>query len=57
MSEQLNGRRKYTLDLDPIFEDSHAKYYWLGFLSADGNVATKEPRIRVELREEDSLHL
>jgi hypothetical protein len=53
MPEKLDKRRKYTLDIEPFIIDSHAKYYWLGFLATDGNVALKEPRIRLELKEDD----
>lgn len=53
MQEKLNGRRKYTLDLSNFEQDSHAKYYWLGFIATDGNVAKSEPRIRIELKQDD----
>ena len=49
--------RKYTLNLDNIYTDSHAKYYWLGFLAADGNVAKNEARVRIELKDNDEAHL
>ena len=47
------GRRKYNLNIEPFKIDSHAKYYWLGFLATDGNIAKKEARIRLELKDED----
>lgn len=47
------GRRKYTLNIEPFKIDSHAKYYWLGVLATDGNVAKKEARIRLELKNDD----
>lgn len=53
MQEQLNGRRKYTLDLSNFFEENRDKYYWLGFLATDGNVAKTEARIRIELKDTD----
>ena len=33
--------------------DSHEKYYWLGFIAGDGNVSSSEARLRIELKEED----
>lgn len=53
MPEKIDSRRKYTLDIEPFFIDSSEKYYWLGFLATDGHVALKEPRIRVELKQDD----
>lgn len=53
MAEQLNGRRKYTLDLEGFEKDSHEKFYWLGLLASDGYVAKSEPRVRIELKEDD----
>lgn len=47
------GRRKYTLNIEPFINDSHAKYYWLGFLATDGCVAKSEARIRLELKDDD----
>lgn len=47
------GRRKYNLNIEPFKIDSHAKYYWLGFLATDGNIAKKEARIRLELKDDD----
>ena len=53
MNEQLNGRRKYTLNLEGFEIDSSAKFYWLGFLASDGYVAKTEPRVKIELKDED----
>ena len=53
MKETLNGRRKYTLDLTRFEKDSHAKFYWLGLLASDGNIAKTEARIRIELKDDD----
>ena len=53
MPEKIDNRRKYTLNIEPFFEESPAKYYWLGFLATDGNVCSVEPRIRVELKADD----
>ena len=53
MPEKLDNRRKYTLNIEPFFEETAEKYYWLGLLATDGNVATKEPRIRLELKSDD----
>lgn len=49
--------RKYTLNLTNIKTDSHEKYYWLGFLAGDGNVAKNEARVRVELKDIDREQL
>ena len=53
MSEQLNGRRKYTLDLTGFENNSHAKFYWLGLLASDGYIAKTESRIKIELKDDD----
>lgn len=53
MPEKIDRRRKYTLDIEPFLEESSAKYYWLGLLATDGNIALKEPRIRIELKQDD----
>lgn len=45
--------RKYTLNLENIKNDSHEKYYWLGFLAGDGSVSKTESRVRVELKDID----
>ena len=49
--------RKYTLDLNNIKTDSHAKYYWLGFIAGDGSIARNEARLRIELKHDDIEHL
>ena len=49
--EKIDKRRKYTLDLSPFYEDTHEKFYWLGFLSADGNVCSDKPSVRMELKD------
>ena len=49
--------RKYSLNLSNIITDSHAKYYWLGFIAGDGNIAKNEARIRIELKDIDLSHL
>lgn len=49
--------RKYSLNLSNIIADSHAKYYWLGFIAGDGNIAKNEARIRIELKDIDLSHL
>lgn len=53
MLEKIDKRRKYQLDINNFLIESREKYYWLGFLAADGNVALKEPRIRFELKIDD----
>lgn len=50
-------RRKYTLDLTNIKTDSQAKYYWLGFIAGDGNIAKNQARLRIELKDDDIEHL
>ena len=52
------GYTKYTYNRD-YFEtiDSEEKAYWLGFIAADGNVATKMNSMRINLNEIDRDHL
>ena len=50
-------KRKYTLNLENIEKDSHEKYYWLGFIAGDGNIAKKEARLRIELKSIDKDQL
>lgn len=52
---ERNKGRKYTLDLKNIQEDSHGKYYWLGFIAADGSV--NEKSLNIELKDIDENHL
>ena len=53
--EKLDGRRKYTLDLTNIMNDSHEKYYWLGFIAADGAIINNT--LSIELNSIDKEHL
>ena len=48
--------RKYFFNIDKIKKDSHAKYYWLGFIAGDGSVQEQGRRLRIELKN-DSLDL
>lgn len=41
------------MNIEPFIQDSHAKYYWLGILASDGNVAKTEARIRLEVKADD----
>lgn len=50
-------RRKYTLDLTNIKADTQDKYYWLGFIAGDGNIAKNEARLRIELKSLDKEQL
>lgn len=47
--------RKYTFNFDKFKTDSHDKYYWLGFLGADGSVV--ENSLFIELKVIDREHL
>lgn len=56
--EPLRENRKhkdYTLDLTNFYQDSHSKYYWLGFLAADGYISSTA--VRVHLKAQDAKHL
>ena len=50
-----NKGRKYSLNEKKIMIDSKEKYYWLGFLAADGAVVNNS--IAVELKSVDRTHL
>lgn len=50
-----NKGRKYSLNEKKIMIDSREKYYWLGFLAADGAVIGNS--IIVELKSIDKIHL
>lgn len=45
--------RKYFFNIDKIKTDSHAKYYWLGFIAGDGSVQEQGRRLRIELKNDD----
>ena len=47
--------RKYTFNFDKFIQDSTNKYYWLGFLSADGAVVKNT--LTIELHKKDIQHL
>lgn len=47
--------RKYTFNFDKFKIDSHEKYYWLGFLGADGSVVNNT--LNIELKDIDINHL
>lgn len=50
-------RRKYQFNINKLIEDSHEKYYWLGFIAGDGSIRNTENRLRIELKYEDYSHL
>lgn len=47
--------RLYTFNFDKFKQDSHDKYYWLGFLGADGCVVNNT--LSIELKSIDKKHL
>ena len=47
--------RKYTFNFDKFKEESSSKYYWLGFLGADGCVVNNT--LSIELKANDKEHL
>ena len=47
--------RKYTFNLNKFKEDSADKYYWLGFLGADGAIVNNS--LTIELKATDKEHL
>lgn len=49
--------RIHSLNWQIMKQDSIDKYYWLGFLAADGNVSKLENCVSIELKTEDRLHL
>lgn len=53
---ERNKGRKYTLNLENIKKDSHDKYYWLGFIAADGSI-TGGRELAIELKDIDENHL
>lgn len=50
-----NKNRKYSFSLESFLEESEEKYYWLGFIAADGSVVKNS--LSIELSERDVLHL
>lgn len=50
-------RRKYYFNLDKIMQDSHEKFYWIGFIAGDGSIRDTENRLRIELKQDDMPHL
>ena len=40
----------YSFNIDKIKEDSHSKYYWIGFISGDGSIQANNTRLRIELK-------
>ena len=49
-----NKGRKYSLNEKKLMIDSREKYYWLGFLAADGAVVKNS--ISIELKSTDKSH-
>lgn len=48
--------RKYFFNIDKIKNDSHDKYYWLGFIAGDGSVQESGRRLRIEIKN-DSIDI
>ncbi len=56
--EEFRAKKKarlYTFSFDKFKQDSHDKYYWLGFLGADGCVVNNT--LSIELKDIDKKHL
>ena len=47
--------RKYTFNIDKFKQDSSDKYYWLGFIAADGSIVNNT--LSIELKSIDEEHL
>jgi intein/homing endonuclease len=47
--------RKHSFNMNKFIEDSREKFYWLGFISADGAVVKNS--MRIELKDIDEQHL
>ena len=47
--------RKYTFNINKFKEDSSDKYYWLGFIAADGAIVNNT--LSIELKSIDEKHL
>lgn len=45
--------RKYFFNIDKIKNESHEKYYWLGFISGDGSIQEQGRRLRIEIQQND----
>lgn len=52
---QKKKARKYTFNINKFKNDSHDKYYWLGFIAADGAVVKNT--LTIELNSIDENHL
>lgn len=56
--EDFRGKKKfrlYTFNFDKFKQDSNDKYYWLGFLGADGCIVNNT--LSIELKSIDKKHL
>ena len=56
--EEFRAKKKarlYTFNFDKFKQDSRDKYYWLGFLGADGAVVKNS--LSIELKSNDKKHL
>lgn len=56
--EEFRAKKKartYTFNFNKIKTDSHDKYYWLGFLGADGAIVNNT--VNIELKSIDASHL
>lgn len=54
-SREKKKARKYTFNFDNFKKDSSDKYYWLGFLGADGAIVKNT--LSIELKSIDKKHL
>lgn len=49
--------RRYTLDDNCFEQETAEKYYWLGFISADGNIDKNGTTLTIDLKVTDEEHL
>lgn len=49
--------RIYNFDLKKFQDDSADKYYWLGFIAADGSISKTGTCLSIQLKAEDISHL
>lgn len=52
-----NKSRKYNFSMNSFIKDSKEKYYWLGFISADGNITKNLSSLGIQLKSIDVKHL
>lgn len=54
---EYDKNRIHFFNYDKMEKDSHNKYYWIGFLAADGNVSNNYNEVSIELGKKDKKHL